>query len=1214
MKRAQDKIKDYIEVKAFDEVENLALDSARALNAYRFTPATADLMSRWLDALSNLTPHSGTARALAGFRGVGKSHTMAAFGALVERADLRSGLDESHVRASAQRLGTWQYTVIRVERGTRPTLIEELRAGFATAFFSDESEWEFEAGAMLAVAASRAGHSPMVLLIDTAFGRQTRVHRDDGPMLSELAKACEQVRAFVGLALDDDIAGADGVNVSLVGSYQIDYLDPEHLYQVLDLHVFQKTPQSRAALHDVYNGLRAAIPTFNWSELRFTTLYPLHPLVADVAPAIRLFAPTFALLPFAAAVFAKVTNRPAQSLVTLDEVFDRVEHELRKADDLHEPFKAYDRLSTEALGQIPLMQRMQARLALKGLFLLSLDGRGATAGELCAAMLLYDEENTDAPFQRVGEMLELFASDDVAKLQRLAEPSGEYRYIFGVSASAGFEASLVAASADVTDDAVNSVWRGLARGRFPDWPFQDVDIPGITAEAASITIHWRGLARTGRVVWLASSDAAKMPFGANSDGGAGRGPEEADWEVNILPPEPAGSPNAAGAFDAFPVVGDEANWGSTSMMWLPAAITQEEMGTIRRLAALRSSVDLQSDFGDTARAAERTHAALAERFWSRIYLEEGLLLAGNVRRHLPPRARASATLAEALTITLAPFLASRYPLHPEFSEGLGTAEVAHLVGGLFGGANQGAQSVQELARLFALPLGLVSLRGEVYTLEAGDTALSQPWTREVLAQVDEADGEMVPLAAVYRRLGGEPYGLPREAQQLVLASLVAQRRLELVLANGERLGRRMLDLKLAWDEVQGVARSATLLHTAEELTEWARLLTGHEELASIAEPSARDGVRSALAKWLSEWKESKSIETFESLPDEALTTRSWRLASGVRRSYGAAADAVEAALVDAISLEEGLQRAADAFADSIELFVERTKQLDQIRNYLSGMKQRDLVLNYLSAAEPTTIDEIENARSELSFLLSDLTSFFERDSNRRFDVLWKEFHTGYLELYAYRHAESTGADLIRVEVEAIVRGPEWREFEALSALSVFNSRYWDRGIALLQTVREMKCDLNVKQILADRPFCACHFRLADVSRIAGIPDDLRALIRNGLAAYRNTLQVLNAPLAIALDSIARKTTDPAATARARALSTAFVRKEPIKEITPADVRLLETALQRISSTTSVSVSLPVDSLGLLTRDELKVRLNQWVDDLPVQPELIEVMGANHADE
>jgi hypothetical protein len=77
MKRPQDKIKDLVEPQVFDEVQNVAADPARALAAYRFTDATSDLIARWIDALADLPRGHGTARALAGARGVGKSHALA---------------------------------------------------------------------------------------------------------------------------------------------------------------------------------------------------------------------------------------------------------------------------------------------------------------------------------------------------------------------------------------------------------------------------------------------------------------------------------------------------------------------------------------------------------------------------------------------------------------------------------------------------------------------------------------------------------------------------------------------------------------------------------------------------------------------------------------------------------------------------------------------------------------------------------------------------------------------------------------------------------------------------------------------------------------------------------------------------------------------------------------------------------------------------------
>jgi hypothetical protein len=426
LKRAQEKIKDLVEPRAFTEVQNYSDDPALALDSYFFTDATADLFARWLDALAGLSASKGTARALAGFRGVGKSHMLAAFGALASLPELRRTVGDAHVATSASRLINKRYRVARVERGTYPTLQEEL----SMALGGDLEVWNTEPARMLAFAAGMA-ETPLVLVIDTAFEREKRVERDDGLLLSQVAKAAQDLNIFVALALDDDIAGADGANVSLSGTFQIDYLDPEHLYRITDTHLFQKNAQSRAALREMYRTLRAAVPGFNWSEPRFAAIYPMHPLIADVASAVRLYVPTFAFLPFAAAAGAHAVNRPALSLVVLDELFDRTERELRRAEGLKDALAAYDHLAQHGVSQVPVMQRLQAKLVLKGLFILSLTGRGATARELGAAMLLYDEQHPAAAIERIENVLSVFAqaAPPGSLLKEEAEGEAHYRFV-----------------------------------------------------------------------------------------------------------------------------------------------------------------------------------------------------------------------------------------------------------------------------------------------------------------------------------------------------------------------------------------------------------------------------------------------------------------------------------------------------------------------------------------------------------------------------------------------------------------------------------------------------------------------------------------------------------------------------------------------------------------------------------------------------------------
>src|SRR5688500_14788541 len=97
MKRINEKVKDIIEVRKFNSLQDFNADPAATLSAYRFTDATSELMSKWLDKISVLQSGQGHALALAGYRGVGKSHFLATLSAIATHPDLRTKISDSHV-------------------------------------------------------------------------------------------------------------------------------------------------------------------------------------------------------------------------------------------------------------------------------------------------------------------------------------------------------------------------------------------------------------------------------------------------------------------------------------------------------------------------------------------------------------------------------------------------------------------------------------------------------------------------------------------------------------------------------------------------------------------------------------------------------------------------------------------------------------------------------------------------------------------------------------------------------------------------------------------------------------------------------------------------------------------------------------------------------------------------------------------------------------
>jgi hypothetical protein len=828
-----------------------------------------------------------------------------------------------------------------------------------------------------------------------------------------------------------------------------------------------------------------------------------------------------------------------------------------------------------------------------------------------------DESSPAAAVTRMDEILARFVGGEGAEnaLSRSDAGDGaterEARYRIEISSSAKFDAALDASVAQLPYDDWTTArqLRALARGRFEDWPLVDDDQAEPLNDVA-FQVAWRGTERPGRLLWQ-NVDA---PLVFQADAMHTTSASRDDWQTVILAPGLNGESMAAniqrqaasGRANAAPAERLDA---PIAVVWQPAEITPEEATALRRMHALRRDATLITTFGETAHAAISSLLAQAERMWTRIYINDSVLFINGIRRNFTDRAGAAQTIGDALSQILAPHFGERYVKHPLFVETLGEAQVELLIEGLFSSTGNDDPDVQLLARVFAEPLGLATIRGNGYALETGDAALSYGWVREVLALVDSANGEVVPIETVRRALRCPPYGLLREAQHLVLAALVAQRRIELVTPTGDRISRRTLGRAVKWEEVAGVARAAAIQHDAGELTAWARLLTGDTSLTSITEPTARAAVRTALSVWLDSWREQRLLEDLNALPDAALTTRLWKMASAVRKSFGASAEAVEAALATDISLEEGLQRVADAFSGSTDNFARVSSQLEDLIGFITGIEERERARAYLSAAEATGDEEIESARRELLKIAADPHHLFDAERRARFDLLWHEFHTRYTEHYATLHERTVGAGIERRPLDSLLRGESWREFELLAELPIVNRRIREEAERLIRHAELARCDLPVRQVLASHPACACPFRLSRAAAFERLPEDLEEVTELGLAAYRRTLTLFATQLERGLDALAADDASGAngeAPDDAQRLARAFATRQLPRHFTRADVRLIKRALEKMDAPPPVRVSPPTDGVGLVTREELSARLRQWLDDLPQHAALVEL--------
>lgn len=1185
MRRIQEKVKDLVEVRSYRSLPDFISDPMQTLSAYHFTDITADMMSKWLDQLVGVQPQFGQAKALAGYRGVGKSHFLATLGAIVSHPELRSRITDSFVSSSAQRLKRRRYPVGYVRRGTHPTLFEEIKDAIAGTFELDSTVLPETMGEVLNIASEAAGEVPFLLIIDTASEREARVSRDDGEPLGELAELAKNLNIFVGVALDDDIAGADGVNSAIARSYVIDYLDQEHLHRIIETNLFPKFRHTQHLLHEIYAGFREVLPNFRWSEQRFTSLYPLHPVILETAPFVRLYDKNFVMLEFASSAGARVSGRPANSLIALDEVFDAVENSLRKSEDLNEAFETYDFINNQIIGNIPIMQRLQAKLILKALLILSLNGEGSSASEISSAMLIFNENDPQNSIKNVEETLETFHSAFPEKINRVAEAGRETRFGLRISGKDNLNNALAQISDGISPAVFEKILRRAAKDRFSDWALQmEENAPQFDSNDCQIS--WRGGYRRGRVIWNWDRRG-----GVESLINIERNPEYLDWEVIVCHPD-----------------NDVTNAPKTevpTVFWQPAQLKSEEEETLRRYFVLLTNTDLREEFGEQVRAAGHTHFLAVEKIWKRIFIEEGILLIDGFQHPFPDEAKHLQTLSELFSQMLMPLFEMRFQHHPYFEKNLGMSEVSQLVSEHFSGTKQTFPEVQELARLYAVPLGLAIEQGENYILDVDEKIVNKTFTKEVMDMVEQSSTSTVTLKTIYQMLKQEPFGLTREAQHLVLAALVAQRCLEFVTSKGDRINRRSLDLKIIWDDIVGVAKPSGDLYSSAALTQWAKTLTGIDTFQTIDNPSDSEMIIEALKVWLLDWKNAKLLERFEALPEEVLNTKIWKLARHAQNTFGIVEVTVESVLSRAISLEEGLQRIADAFSDSEEEFYFCAKNLVVLEDFISGLGLRKRIWEYLALCEATGDEEIEELRYKLHHILDEVTMHPSQLLNSELDRTWQTFFERFTDYFAIKHDMIMKSHLLQEKFDKIMVSDEWWEFENLSHLPVFHRHYWNEAQKLCTQFKELDCGFDVKEMLKSHPFCACSFSLMQIKGWENLPESLSEIIENGRNSYRKTLNILGETLIPLLEDFVNLGREADFTKAAENLINILSEKEEFRLLTNPELIILNKVTQNMSSSPLLQVTLPNES-GFLTRSELQSHLNEWLIQLPSEPCLLKI--------
>jgi hypothetical protein len=486
-----------------------------------------------------------------------------------------------------------------------------------------------------------------------------------------------------------------------------------------------------------------------------------------------------------------------------------------------------------------------------------------------------------------------------------------------------------------------------------------------------------------------------------------------------------------------------------------------------------------------------------DKLWQRVFFESGALVRGNNEYSFSPEVVSSHSLSEMLSTMLRPEFERLYPQHPRFARTLEEDDALQVTKQLFGGSPASGPDIESQISDIALPLGLVKeVEGSLVPLSEEEFT-QLPVIKDALAAAASAGTDMISTQSLNAAMGKSPYGLTSEAQHLLLSALVAQKHFEFVTSSGNRIHYRSLDLQIDWNDVVGISRPAAQAYSNERLFIWAATLTGDNTLTDAKSPETRAKTIAALEQWLTDWKCNAVIARFDELPDEALNSTFWRLANGVRKSFGAVSEYIEELVRDRGSLDACLQNIADTFADSEKEFENKLKDLAILGHTLDVLPEFNRIRNYVLQAEYTGDQKTDAIRNELMSALSRPVPQ-EPGAVAMLMEKAKLFMDGFRTIYIAKHNALMDTAVTRGRLDEFMASDLWTLFSGLSVLPVFDAEDMDQATQTIRAIRNLECKADVNAVLETQPVCVCGFVISHGSESNILINKLSSIVANSL--------------------------------------------------------------------------------------------------------------------
>jgi hypothetical protein len=1109
-------VKAYVELQSYNEITSFA-EAERVVSSYVVTPAIGALAARLLTDLAaprgaNTATPLPALQIITGQRGIGKSHFLAFLRALISVKALRGMIADSQLLNAIERFGNRMVTTIEINfdgyehepfaARLRQSLCQTLKHA---AYFDDE-KWEAaikgEQVFEQALGALPLG-SQLILFIDSLPQRWRLAPEMVEADLDWLALIARQADALPlrAVIVRDEEAGEIESEDSAVYS-----LPPDSLQEVIARRVLRQTPAQMRELEDLYHELNQLLPGYSWPQEEFARCYPLHPLIYESAAAFRAAAQSFSLPNFVATAVTRVLNRPATSLVTPDEVFDRYEYEMRKNTALAPTLKLYDQLVSQAVNKLSVGERLWAKLTLKSLFTFSLLGQPASARQIAQAQMLTDESNPNAAYERVAKILDHFATT-CPETMFIKGGGSDCSYILAsVNQATGsaLERQLTEAARtmDADDPRLTELLLTVGLSWFDDLRplLEEVSPSSPLPKSLPQTFRWRGSQRSIEVCL----DGQELT--------------EAQWRLFVAPlseSQRAEDENSAVSpqSSAFTTQLDE-----YTVIWYTAEVTGTSvLAPLKKLLAWEDLIGARMAEGVAVTEDQRvTREKLLEQvraLFLDLYLRNGSLVDAAHTFDCAPIAD-ERIFTKFLCYAFDSLLQQHFPQHPAFTEPLSNEDVNLLIGEFFLGteAQQNAPAIQQLAAQFAAPLGLASritpdAPNALYQPDVfGEAVQPYPFIQAVLGFMDQHTDESglanVPLIRIERLLSDAPYGLPYAAQHLLLGALIATNLIELLdEAKHSELTRATLAPGFTLSSFSAVRRVASVNYPPQVLAEWARLLTGQVDLPSPVTLDSEKRVREAVRQWVENWRTEELTTRFEQLPMDLLTLSAWRTLEASKTRFMRVSALADAISEGTMELKTALSRIADIFGLDRASLAQMQDEMRALCRFLDWMPTFTNLRGYLLAAEPTSDEAIEALRTELTTQIQNSRTLLDAELRRQLENKYAEFCRRYSELYAAAHEAEVGPTANRQLITSFCTSPEWAKFRLLMDLRLEGRAFERDAQALLQLAQETRCDLPVQELLQNQPHCCCSFRLHRQVQLSTLMEALKGIVSAAQTFY-----------------------------------------------------------------------------------------------------------------